>query len=71
MKIEQAIETLNKTLTTGAIVGRGLAESIVMAISALQEKAECEKGCDICKGALPCDNGCGFSTFDSRSIKPY
>ncbi len=42
-------------------------ENVKLTISALQEKAEREKGCDICKGALPCDNGCdGFCDIGNR-----
>ena len=36
-------------------------ESVELALSALREQAEHDKGCEICNGKLPCDNGCdGF-----------
>lgn len=32
-----------------------------LAVEALRAQAEREKGCEICNGKLPCDNGCdGF-----------
>ena len=36
-------------------------DALELAIAALQEQAERDKGCEICNGKLPCDNGCdGF-----------
>lgn len=36
-------------------------ECFTTSLSALREQAERDKGCEICNGKLPCDNGCdGF-----------
>lgn len=53
-EIERAIKFL------GYVKGYDI-QSANLAIAALREQAARSKGCEVCNGSLPCDNGCdGF-----------
>ena len=61
MTIKEAIIELEDFLNSPIGDGDLHMESVEVALDALCEQAEREKGCEICNGNLPCDNGCdGF-----------
>lgn len=65
-KLKQAEKALDNLVKYGtdhvACAEKGEIVSFYQdALSALKEKQERDKGCEICNGGLPCDNGCdGF-----------
>ena len=64
MTNEEAIEYLELEIGYLLETNGGTCKEIEadkVALTALREQAERDKGCEICNGKLPCDNGCdGF-----------